>query len=515
MKIEKFRSKIILLLLIIGIIVVFLVIQKEETIFNNSIAKEQVKCIFTNSNKVQECYSSNGKFKCYGVRTCLVNIVGEKGEKQNWKSTCEKQSNNIVVNGINDSMEFNCAPKNNGTKTEKTRCLKKQLFHHGLCKLKIINLSLDYNKPLSYIHNFGQGEGGIFNKQLFSFRYAPLVRKAKELVMNKSNTYDKVKAIANYVYNSKYYDRTFNPPVDSIKSYWNMDRGKCFHAAQLTQAMLNVVGIPALHYDVYSIAHAQTLINIDGIWGVIDTTFHKSKLSDPDREINIPSLKEMENIPLFITEDNLGMYDSDNLFCNIDNSVCMKKPFSMLRTMVNPKFPSTYLIIPTPSQFMVNHRYYGCELSIPYNCIGGCVPNKKERYNAKIGFSVIPGDYNYSLGKPYPIFRFKGIKSWDFEDPDYQNQLIGYTKMNLPISNLEYKYTCYRIPSRDAGVTPLASEKGMKIHPVTRNIFILKTSDAKKISWSTLEKTSEATKQEFNDVSNYLKSVTGDLGINP
>lgn len=71
---------------------------------------EQVKCIFENSDKIQECYlaGENDKYKCSGTETCVINVFGEKGDKLTWKSTCGNYAY-TVIDGDNDYAKFNCA----------------------------------------------------------------------------------------------------------------------------------------------------------------------------------------------------------------------------------------------------------------------------------------------------------------------------------------------------------------------------------------------------------------------
>lgn len=399
-------------------------------------------------------------------------------------------------------------------------CSSGQIMNRGICKPAIIDLDLQYSNPKKYIHYLGYGEGKIYDKKLFDYNYAPLVNKAKQLIAGKTTTYDKVKAIANYVYNSKIYANDFNPLVDSIQSYWEMDRGKCFHAAQLTTAMLNVVGIPALHHDVYSMSHAQTLVNIDGVWGVIDTTFHKSSLSDPDVEINLPSLETMRKNQLFITGDYMGMYSSTSgKYCNYDNSICLSEQFRTLRVMANPAYQRQTLFVPLTNRFFIidnNYieptKYYGCELVLPYGCSGGCTNNPvKPVYNdARIGYIDY---YYYSVsGNSYPPFEFRGMSAFDNNNNnngrEFIHQLIGYIKLTLPKNNLPYKYTCYRLDP-----SAWSSNPHVDMHPVAVYNFSMDSSSQIKIMWNNLQKSSQSTQEEFNDVINYIKSTTQDLGI--
>jgi len=69
--------------------------------------KEQVKCVFVNSNSEQKCYTSDGKFVCSGIVTCIVNVAGEQGTKLEWKSSCGDYAY-TVIDGIDQYAEFKC-----------------------------------------------------------------------------------------------------------------------------------------------------------------------------------------------------------------------------------------------------------------------------------------------------------------------------------------------------------------------------------------------------------------------
>jgi len=74
-----------------------------------AITKEQVKCVFVNSNSEQKCYgsSSAGSFSCAGMGTCIVDVVENKGEKIDWKSSCGGYAY-TVMDGNNEYAEFKC-----------------------------------------------------------------------------------------------------------------------------------------------------------------------------------------------------------------------------------------------------------------------------------------------------------------------------------------------------------------------------------------------------------------------
>ena len=69
--------------------------------------KEQVKCVFLDSNSEQKCYNSDGKFSCVGAGSCIIEVSGEKGAKLLWKSTCGGYGETIIDEN-NEELQFNC-----------------------------------------------------------------------------------------------------------------------------------------------------------------------------------------------------------------------------------------------------------------------------------------------------------------------------------------------------------------------------------------------------------------------
>jgi len=70
--------------------------------------KEQVKCVFANSDSEQKCYSDDGKFSCSGTGSCIVNIDAPGyGMRIIWKSTCGGFAYSFL-NQTNKSIELNC-----------------------------------------------------------------------------------------------------------------------------------------------------------------------------------------------------------------------------------------------------------------------------------------------------------------------------------------------------------------------------------------------------------------------
>src|SRR3989344_4042733 len=117
-------KKIILpIFLILGIIIFlgFVSAQENSTssnttnpVYSNTtqFVKEQVKCIFDNSNEIQKCYTEDGKFGCSGTGTCVADVFGKEGEKLIWKSSCGSYAYTIT-DGDNEYAKFNCVIEGN------------------------------------------------------------------------------------------------------------------------------------------------------------------------------------------------------------------------------------------------------------------------------------------------------------------------------------------------------------------------------------------------------------------
>ena len=97
--------------LVFSLLVLYLVIavsaqEPTSTVMAGEI-KEQVKCIFQNSNTEQKCYTEDGIFSCSGNGACVADVSGEKGKKLLWKSSCGVEAS-TVIDGENKYAEFKC-----------------------------------------------------------------------------------------------------------------------------------------------------------------------------------------------------------------------------------------------------------------------------------------------------------------------------------------------------------------------------------------------------------------------
>ena len=71
--------------------------------------KEQIKCIFSGSTQLQKCYTAeqNSRAYCSGTESCVAGILGYKGEKITWKSTCGGYAYTIM-DGSEEYAKFDC-----------------------------------------------------------------------------------------------------------------------------------------------------------------------------------------------------------------------------------------------------------------------------------------------------------------------------------------------------------------------------------------------------------------------
>ncbi|MBN2420658.1 hypothetical protein JXB27_00065 [Candidatus Woesearchaeota archaeon] len=84
---------------------------------NSAVVKEKVKCTFANSpDASQDCATVDGKFRCSGINTCVVDVYGEKGAYLNWEATCPGKTRTIL-DGNNDYAYFNCTWPEQTTQT--------------------------------------------------------------------------------------------------------------------------------------------------------------------------------------------------------------------------------------------------------------------------------------------------------------------------------------------------------------------------------------------------------------
>ena len=97
------KKGILLIFLVFLLVLTFTYAQEEQT----TITKEQVKCVFLNSDSEQKCYTGDGKFSCSGTGSCTAQVEGENGKTLDWKSSCGGYASTLI-DGVDDSIEFKC-----------------------------------------------------------------------------------------------------------------------------------------------------------------------------------------------------------------------------------------------------------------------------------------------------------------------------------------------------------------------------------------------------------------------
>jgi len=72
--------------------------------------KEKVECVFSGSAQLQKCYTAeqNSRAYCSGTESCSTDILGYKGERIIWKSTCGGYAYTLV-DGTAEYAKFDCS----------------------------------------------------------------------------------------------------------------------------------------------------------------------------------------------------------------------------------------------------------------------------------------------------------------------------------------------------------------------------------------------------------------------
>ena len=88
------------------------------TTLTTPVIKEQVKCIFTDTDVMQKCYTNDGKFGCSGIGSCIADVAGENGAILVWKSSCPDVGYvETTINGYTKYVAFKCATTTTTTPT--------------------------------------------------------------------------------------------------------------------------------------------------------------------------------------------------------------------------------------------------------------------------------------------------------------------------------------------------------------------------------------------------------------
>ena len=102
---------------------------KESSNISTEQVKEQVTCIFKNSDKEQKCYTAyeNERAVCSGIGSCVAEIKGYSGEKITWKSSCG-QYQYTAMDGNNEKVGFNCGSEETNVTEIENRGFKNVYF---------------------------------------------------------------------------------------------------------------------------------------------------------------------------------------------------------------------------------------------------------------------------------------------------------------------------------------------------------------------------------------------------
>ena len=366
--------------------------------------------------------------------------------------------------------------------------------HQGIYKPEIVNLNDDYTTPEAYLSEYMADD--VNDTSTYNFNYTPLVQKVDYLINGTTEDYDKLVAIADWVYNSKYYQPGANE-IGGLQTLWNNEFGVCNHAARITVAMLNKAGIPSLFFFIPQQNHAATIFYLEGVWRAVDTTFHKSYLNESDKQVFIQSSEVMKK-RVIITLDNQGMiYDAEEgMYCNLKKMICSEMPFNSLKIFIHPSVETTDVFYPAEQNIEILKRPGGplkykfkCTLKIKdMSCTGsGCIydaddPEYKDvsKYNPVFGEDLIPFEY-YTK----------------YLENEERITYIGYIHLKMPkYFGLSYEYTCE--------------------DPYTNRTIASRTGNLNSlvnIRWDNIEKSDESTQDEYDSLVNHLKSLTDDLGI--
>lgn len=102
------RKKFLFLILIISAAFFASLVYAQENETVPASIKEQVKCVFTNSNVEQKCYTgNNNSLGCSGLESCVADVAGISGNKLSWKSSCGGYSS-TMMDGQNEYATFDC-----------------------------------------------------------------------------------------------------------------------------------------------------------------------------------------------------------------------------------------------------------------------------------------------------------------------------------------------------------------------------------------------------------------------
>ena len=150
-------------------------------------------------------------------------------------------------------------------------CQPGRICQNNECVGKVWDL-IASNDPADYMGDY------IYEEVYSDWKhYQPMVDRVAELTAGLSSSYDKARAIADWVKNSKTYNLSntiANTYEATIIDIFEAREGVCLDAAMLTTAMLRLADIPArIALPASGTWHAYTEAYIDGEWMGIDAVF--------------------------------------------------------------------------------------------------------------------------------------------------------------------------------------------------------------------------------------------------
>ena len=72
------------------------------------IIKEKITCVFSDSSSQQKCFTSDGKFSCFGIGSCSVEVSEANGKQLEWKSSCNSYPYYTLIDGADESIGIKC-----------------------------------------------------------------------------------------------------------------------------------------------------------------------------------------------------------------------------------------------------------------------------------------------------------------------------------------------------------------------------------------------------------------------
>ncbi len=98
-----------LLILLTSILSLVSLVLAEEGDVASSIIKNEVKCFFIGSDRIQSCFTYGETFKCSGIGNCVAEVSGELGSRLEWKSSCSGSGTTVINSNSNrQDIEFRC-----------------------------------------------------------------------------------------------------------------------------------------------------------------------------------------------------------------------------------------------------------------------------------------------------------------------------------------------------------------------------------------------------------------------